>query len=291
MTSIPKAFQQRIVSLSIAHIVAQAQPLNGKRKLSKFARQIAASIKEVGVIEPLVVYPQASNRFLLLDGHARLDVLKEMGATEVRCLLANDDEAFTYNRRVSTIPPIAQHLMLLQALKNGLTEERIAAALEVDVRVIQRKRNMLNGICDEAIDLLRDYKLNGKVFGLIRKMKPLRQVEVAEHMIANGSFSFTFVKALLYATKSDSLVERPKNATQVTTDVIANRLSLESDSLLKDLKNLEDSFGKDALLLTVCGGFVGRLLSNPRVLRYLEKKHGESLNALQLWLENKQLSA
>jgi hypothetical protein len=34
---------------------------------------------------------------------------------------------------------------------------------------------------------------------------------------------------------------------------------------------------------------VERLLSNAKVMRYLEKRHGESLNAFQLWLENKQL--
>jgi hypothetical protein len=181
--------------------------------------------------------------------------------------------------------------MLLEALKNGLTEERIAAALEVDISVIRRKRDMLHGICEEAIELLRDYKLNANVFSLMRKMKPLRQVEVAEHMIANGTFSLSFLKALLYATKPNALVDKPKSRLpSLGFDATANRLSTESDSLLKDLKNIEDSFGRDALVLTVCRGYVGRLLANPKIVRYLEKRHGESLSALQLWVESKQLS-
>lgn len=291
MATIPEAFQRAVVPLPIASIVAQLPPRRDKKK-STFARQIAASIREVGLIEPLVVYRQADDRFLLLDGHVRLEVLKDMGLTEVLCILATDDEAFTYNRRVNTIPPIAQHQMILEALRNGLTEERIASALEVNIDVIRRKRNMLNGICAEAIELLRDHKVNAYVFGAMRKMKPLRQLEVAEHMIANATFSYPFVKALLYGTKSEHLIEPPKGrAGQQGPDHTANRLSRESESLLKDLKVLEESFGKDALVLTVCRGYVERLLSNAKVIRYLEKRHGESLNALQLWLDNRRLGA
>jgi hypothetical protein len=291
MATIPKAFEQVVVSLPITAIVAQL-PSRGKNRKGAFARQIAASIKEVGLVEPLVVYRQATDRFLLLDGHVRLEVLKEMGVTETRCIIATDDEAFTYNRRVNTIPPIAQHLMILKALGNGLSEERIASALEVDVSVIRRKRDMLNGICPEAVEMLRDYKVNTYVFSLMRKMKPLRQVEVADHMIANATFSFPFAKALLYGTKSEHLVEPPKDrVNQPNSDHAANRLSQESDALLRDLKSLEESFGRDALVLTVCRGYVERLLSNNKVLRYLEKRHGESLNVLQLWFDNRRLGA
>lgn len=138
----------------------------------------------------------------------RLEVLKDLGAAETKCLISTEDEAYTYNRRVNSIPPIAQHLMLLEALKSGLTEERIAASLKVDLSVIRKKRDLLDGICDEAITLLRNLKLNMNVFPMMKKMKPLRQVEVAEHMIANSAFSVTFVRAHLYATRPEMLTEK-----------------------------------------------------------------------------------
>lgn len=286
MATIPKAFEPFVVSIPIACIAVQL-PARRKKKKGTFQRQIAASIREVGLIEPLVVYRQAADQFLLLDGHVRLEVLKELGVTEARCILATDDEAFTYNRRVNTIPPIAQHMMILEALRNGLTEERIAAALEVDISVIRRRRDMLNGICEEAVAMLRNYKVNAHVFALMRKMKPLRQVEVAEHMIVNATFSYPFARALLYGTKSEHLMDVPKargGQGQPAIDTAANRLSQESDNLLRDLKTLEESFGRDALLLTVCRGYVDRLLSNNKVLRYLEKRHSDSLTALHLWM-------
>lgn len=289
MVTLPKAFQQYLVSLPLSQISPQVEVTKEMRSSAAF-HQIQASVKEIGLIEPLAVFPRPGQSYLLLDGHMRHQVLKENGIKEAKCLLATDDEAYTYNRRVNTIPPIAQHLMLLEALRNGLTEERIAKSLDVDISVIRRKRDMLNGICDEAVELLRDYKLNANVFSVMRKMKPMRQVEVAEHMIANSAFSLMFVKALLYGTRAEALVDMPKHREpKPANDATANRLAQEGDDLLQNLKSLEDSFGKDALTLTVCQRYVERLLKNAKVLRYLERKHKESLGALQLWLEKRQL--
>jgi hypothetical protein len=291
MQALPKAFQQFIVSIPLDHIIPQIAAIREKDKGITF-RQIAASIREIGLIEPLVVFPRSAKEYLLLDGHIRLGILKEDGVKEAKCLLATDDEAYTYNRRVNSIPPIAQHLMLLEALRNGLTEERIAKSLNVDINVIRRKRDMLNGICEEAIELLRDFKLNANVFFVMKKMKPLRQVEVAEHMIANSAFSLTFVQALLYGTKPELLVDKPKpRDKKAATDAASNRFAQESDSLLRDLKGLEASFGQDALTLTVCQRYVEQLVKNAKVARYLERRHSESLGALNLWLEKRQLSA
>ncbi|MFC6647277.1 plasmid partitioning protein RepB C-terminal domain-containing protein [Granulicella cerasi] len=290
MAALPKAFQEYLVSIPLIQIEPQIVVTKEMRSSDTF-RQISASVKEIGLIEPLAVFPRPGKSYLLLDGHLRYEVLKHNGRKEAKCLLATDDEAYTYNRRVNTIPPIAQHLMLLEALRNGVTEERIAKSLNVDVSVIRQKRNMLNGVCSEAVELLRNYKLSAKVFSVLRKMKPLRQVEVAEHMIANSSFSYTFVAALLYGTKADALIEdRVKHrVSKPANDGGAERLAKESDDLLLNLKGLEDSFGKDALALTVCQGYVERLLKNAKVRRYLERRHGDSLGALQLWLEKRQL--
>ncbi len=80
------------------------------------------------MIEPLVGYPRGPGDYLLLEGHVRLEILKSLGVTETKCLLSTGDEAYTYNRHVNHIPAIAQRFMLLEAPKNGLTEERIADA-------------------------------------------------------------------------------------------------------------------------------------------------------------------
>ncbi len=201
INAIKAAFEKHVVVLPLDIIVPQREAR--KRYLNgDFYKQLESSLKQVGLIEPLVVYPRGPADCLLLDGHLRLEILKSMGAKEVKCLLSTDDESYTYNRHVNHIPPIAQHFMLLEALKTGLTEERIAAALDISLESIRTKRDMLNGICPEAVQILIDKHVSPKVFFILRKMKPVRQIEAAEHMVAGGTyirlsgnmFSFAFRK-------------------------------------------------------------------------------------------------
>ena len=117
-SSVQAAFEKQIVVLPLNIIVPQRTITNAQRECD-FYRQITASLRHIGLIEPLVVYPRAPGEYLLLDGHVRLEILKSLGVTEAKCLLSTDDEAYTYNRHVNQIPPIAQHFMLL-----GVSQKR-----------------------------------------------------------------------------------------------------------------------------------------------------------------------
>ena len=202
---------------------------------------------------------------------------------EVKCLLATDDEAYTYNRHVNHIPAVAQHFMLLEALKNGLTEERIAAALDVSLDSIRAKRDLLNGICSEAVQILADKQLSPKVFWILRRMKPIRQIEAAEHMVAGGTFTVPFAKALLAVTKPEMLEEQAAVDKKLQATSIAARSMLEEQNefLLRDLKSVEESYGTDVLTLTVACGYLDRLLTNPKIERYMARNHADILQALQ----------
>jgi hypothetical protein len=117
------AFEKAKVRIAIALI----QPLKlvsaAIKKTPKYA-QIAASIREVGIVEPPVVAHDRSEpgKYLLLDGHLRIDVLKDMGQTDVICLVSTDDEAFTYNKRVNRLAMIQEHRMILKAVERGVPE-------------------------------------------------------------------------------------------------------------------------------------------------------------------------
>jgi ParB-like chromosome segregation protein Spo0J len=280
MAQIRNAFDQLIVTLSIASIRPQRE-VTSDHKRSRYYQQVVSSIKEIGLIEPLIVFQVSSEEYLLLDGHLRLDALRQIGRAEVECILSADDEAYTFNQRVNSISPVAQHLMILKAIESGVTEERIAASLRVNVSVIRRKRNMLDGICDEAVKLLQTRNVGAAGFNLLRKMRPERQVESAKHMIASSVNSSTFIRALLIATKTEMLVDQRKVSKRSFIPESAKELfAQESETLLRDLKGLEDDLGKEALTLTVFRGYVRRLVGNPRVKRYLEREHKEILEAL-----------
>lgn len=275
------AFEKQIVTLPFDIIAPQRAITKGQRD-GDFYKQITASLKHIGLIEPLVVCPRAPGEYLLLDGHVRLEILKSLGITEAKCLLSTDDEAYTYNRHVNQIPPVAQHYMLLGALKNGLTEGRIAAALHVSIESIRTKRDMLNGICPEAVQILLEKSVSAQVFAILKKMKPIRQIEAAEHMVAGCTYTVPFARALLAVTKPEMLEEPPSaRKLQATSEAARAMLEEQNEFLLRDLKSVEESYGTDALTLTVSCGYLERLLSNPKIQRYMERYHIDILQALQ----------
>ncbi len=287
-SGVKAAFEKQIVVLPINIIVPQKEVTVSHRN-GDFYKQLTASLKHIGLIEPLVVYPRGPGDYLLLEGHMRLEILKSIGVTEAKCLLSTDDEAYTYNRHVNHIPAIAQHFMLLEALKTGLTEERIAAALDVSLESIRMRRDLLNGICPETVQILVDKPVRPQVFAILRKMKPIRQIEAAEHMVAGGTYTIPFAKALLAVTKPEMLEVDPANSSkklEATSLAARSMLEEENDFLLKDLKSVEESYGTDVLALTVSCGYIDRLLKNPKIERYLNRNHMDILQTLQQLLSD-----
>ena len=65
---------------------------------SRKYKQLVSSIQEIGLIEPLsVIQPDPTKpEFLLLDGHLRVLALKTLGLDVAPCLLARDDESYSY---------------------------------------------------------------------------------------------------------------------------------------------------------------------------------------------------
>jgi len=277
--SVKPAFQPEIVSINIADIIPIKTITPAYRK-SETYRRIAASMLHVGIIEPLVVFPTLKGKYLLLDGHTRLDILAATGVTSTDCLLATDNESYTYDKRVNYIPPIAQHHMILRALKH-VSEERIALALNVKVSAIREKRDLLNGICPETAEILHDQKVSADTFAVLRKMKPIRQIDVARLMISAQKFSGRFARALLDGTREELLVPVPKMQARRTTSTDQAMLEQETDYLFNNVRSVRENYGNDVRSLTASCRYVERLLANTRVRRYLGRHHGDPLPALE----------
>ena len=164
--------------------------------------------------------------------------------------------------------------MIRQAIAKGLSPEQIGRALNVDVAWIREKQGLLRGIAAEVVALLKDRQVGVAVFSVLRKMKPLRQIEVAELMIAANRLTVTYAKALLAATPKEQLAEpeKPKSISGVSAEAIA-RMEQEMDHLQRDYRLVEDGYGTTMLNLVVAKGYVGRLLANAEVARYLERNH------------------
>ena len=276
-------FENDCVTIPIADILP-VRVLSKSIKSSRKYTQITASIREIGLVEPPVVARagDASGSWLLLDGHVRIEVLKDLGQEQVECLVSTDDEAFTYNKRISRIAPIQEHRMILKAIERGVSEEKIAAALDLNPRSIQRKVKLLDGICPEAVAILKDKACTAAVFTTLRKMIPLRQIEAAELIVNANNYSVAYISAILAGTPQMQLVEanKPKRIKGVTPQAVA-RMEKELARLQEGITQIQDTYGQDHLQLTVLRGYVGKLLGNARVVRYLMQTRPEFLSEFQ----------
>jgi len=273
------AFERQLLVTRLDQILPTRQVTDHVKNTVKY-RRIAQSIREIGVIEPLVVAKSAQvDGLMLLDGHIRHAILQDLGETETRCLLARDDEAFTYNKRINRLATIQEHYMIVRAIERGVSEEKIARALDVDAKSIRRRRSLLEGVCPEVVELLKDRSVNPVTFDVLRKMKAMRQIEVAELMLAANNFTSSYAKALLAATRQADLArpDKPKKVGGMTPEQMA-RMEREMASLNQDFKALEASYGEDVLHLVIASGYLSRLIGNAEIERFLESRHPEILS-------------
>jgi hypothetical protein len=286
-------FEQARLQIAIDQIVPLKIVSSAIKKTPKYA-QIAASIREVGLVEPPVVARDRGEpgKYLLLDGHLRIDVLKDLGRNEVTCLISTDDEAYTYNKRVNRLAIVQEHRMIVKAVERGVPEDRIAKALNVDVQNIVRKRRLLEGICPEVADILKEKHIAIHTFSELKKMLPLRQIEAAELMVAMNKFTTNYAKSLVAATPQAQLVEqdKPKHVRGLSDEQIA-MMERESVSLQREFRIAEKSYGADHLDLVLTNGYIAKLLSNARVVRYLGQHHQDILTEFKKLAETESVAA
>jgi hypothetical protein len=245
---------------------------------------ILSSIKQDGMIEPIMIYPQKgkSDFYLILDGHLRHLALKELGHTEADCLISTDDEAFTYNARISRIAPIQEHKMIMKAVKNGVSPERIATALNMHLRDVKALMNLLNGIHHEAAEMLKDKPIAPHAIWAMRKVTAARQIEMAELMCSASNYSRSYADCLVLGTPKNELVnpDEPKMKKGLTAEEIA-RMEAEMKTVEHDFRAVEQSYGDNNLNLAVARTYVRKLLENAKVLKFLSTRHPELLPELQ----------
>ena len=267
-------FDLERITLPLSMILPVRQLKDPEKSVVRY-KTILASIKEVGIIEPLMVYPQKGkdNPYLLMDGHLRFYALRELGIGEVECLISTEDESFTYNARISRVSPIQEHKMVAKAVKNGVSVARIAAALNMDVRDIKARMNLLNGIHEEAVDLLKDKDICPAALRILKRVSSVRQIEIAEMMVDMNNFSKGYAEGLFLGTSKDQLVNPEKPKTTVLSAEEIARMEQEMESLERDFKAIEADYSDNMLNLTVIRGYVKKLLDNGRIVRFLGSKH------------------
>ena len=249
-------------------------------------RQIVSSINEIGLIEPLsVVHPDPQqSEHVLLDGHLRVLALKELGLETAPCLLAKDDETYTYNHRINRLSTIQEHYMIRRAIDRGVSRERLARAFNVNLNTINRRINLLDGICPEVIALLQDQQFTPDVTRILRNMKAARQVEAVELMIASQNITVAHADALLKASPPEQRtdVKPPEKEKKTAPIEQIEKLEKEMNQVQEKYQEAESSYGSDLLNLVVAKGYLSKLLANDLVKDYIARHEPEILEHLEL---------
>lgn len=280
---IPAAFDFGGVTVPISSLQPIRQIKSADSAFGKY-RAILASIREVGVIEPPIIFPQKNvpGAYFLMDGHMRVKALQELGRTEVFCLIAKDDDAFTFNEKVNRLSVIQEHAMIMRAIEKGVTAEQIAKALDLDPSRIKKRVTLLDDLDPQAVEIMKNKPISAEALALFRKAKPERQVDMAQLMVSGDNFTRAYAEALIIGTPPDQLVDsgQPKAIKGVSPEEIT-RMEKEMESLEKDYRVHQEQFGENSLHLNAAQRYVKRLLENAKVKRFLATRYPELLDEFE----------
>jgi ParB family transcriptional regulator, chromosome partitioning protein len=110
------------VDISIVKLI----PRNERKVAKKYRQRIEASMRAVGLIEPLIVFPLGDG-YEILDGALRYRILLDMGVERYPVWFTTRD-GFTGNRMVNQLSASQEMRMLRKSLEE-LDEKTIANAL------------------------------------------------------------------------------------------------------------------------------------------------------------------
>jgi hypothetical protein len=100
--------------------------------------------------------------------------------------------------------------------------------------------------------------------------------------VSANNFCTGYVEALVLGTPKDQLLQpdKPKKKHGMSPEEIA-RMEQEMESLERDLKGVEETYGENVLALTVARGYIKKLLENPKVVRFLNTNNAEICTEFQ----------
>jgi hypothetical protein len=279
--TVKEIFKRQIIVIDLDRLLPTREIKPSDECFGKY-KAVVASIKAMGVVEPIAVHPcrGKSGYFVILDGHLRHKALTELGTKAAECLVSTEEDPFTYNDKISRLSCIQEHRMIMKALGQGITPQELSETLAVNLDTIRASANLLNGIHPEAVEKLKDKPVCVGAMQLFKKVKPLRQIEFAELMVTMGDYSASYARALLVGTKPEMMVENNKPKVTKLKPEELDQMEREMENLERDSRVYQDRYGEDALSLNVVQRYVQRLLGNAAVKKFLTKRYPEILEEL-----------
>jgi hypothetical protein len=255
-------------------------PRNERTVSAKYRKRIEASLKAVGLLEPLIVYPQGDN-YEILDGCLRYRILLDWGVETVPCLIGRQREAFTGNRMVNQLSASQEMRMLRKSLEE-LDEKTIANALGIQGISHRLNLTLLNKLEPTVAAAFEAGKLNLQAVKEFTHVKPERQAEILKLMESCNDYSVTFARGLVLKT---AVAKRSELNGARTPWAQADE---KKSALLKKLREAEQQqdfysglyrqYTTNLLKLVI---YARSLVANAQIKQFLRERHPQQLEIFE----------
>ena len=249
-------------------------PRSERKVAKKYRQRIEASLRAVGLIDPLIVFP-LEDSYEILDGSLRYRILLDLGVEMVPCLVHNARDGFTGNRMVNQLSASQEMRMLRKSLEE-LDEKTIANALGMQGIGHRLNKGLLDKLHPEVVKAFNANKINLQTARELINVKQDRQHEILKLMESCNDYSTTFARGLVLKTP---VAKRAKATSAKTPWTQADE---KKSQLLKKLQEAEQQqdfytglyrqYTTNLLKLVI---YVRTLLNNADVKAYLQTHHAE----------------
>lgn len=227
----------------------------------------------------------------ILDGHLRIEALKDLEITHAHCLISPVEDTYSYNKRVNHLTILQEQRMLQKAVESGVSVEKLCAVLGLSQGIINTRLRISEGISKEALALLADKNVSQNVFDVLKKIKLHKQMDFVSTMVTLNNFTKKFALSMLHALPAEYLVRKPENAPD-NKDMIKTlaRLEKEMAALQVETQDIENEFAENNLNLMVARSYIVKLLSKNEIIHWLYDNKSEYLDVLKKVLGVKNLN-
>ena len=196
--------------------------------------ELADSIREHGIIQPLTVRRLSSGYYQIIAGERRWRAARLAGLTEVPAIVVEADErkmtelALIENLQREDLDPIEEaegYKRLMDSYQ--MTQEEVAARVGKSRSTVANALRLL-GLCPEVRTLLEEGKLSG---GHARALLPLNETtqKKAAKLVIDGGLSVRQTEALV-----KKLNEKPRTSAEKDADAV-NYAKLAASDLASKL--------------------------------------------------------
>ncbi|SMG55354.1 ParB/RepB/Spo0J family partition protein [Cedecea sp. NFIX57] len=245
-------------------------------------KQIVSSIAEIGLIEPVMIFIHNNGEQKILDGHLRIEALKDLNITHAHCLISPVEDTYSYNKRVNHLTILQEQKMLQKAVESGVPVEKLCAVLGLSQSIINTRLRISDGIAKEVLALLAEKNVSQNVFDILRRIKPYKQIEFVTTMIALNNFTKKFALSMLHTLPSEHLVRQIENTTE-DKDMVKTlaRLEKEMAALQIETQNIQNEYAENNLNLIIVKSYIAKLLRTNDVIHWLYDNKCEYLDVLK----------